>query len=582
MTSYPKLTRSCVMQDYDCFYAQVHENRNPALKSLPLGIRQKNILATCNYHARRRGVRKLMLVSEARRICPDLVIVLGEDLTFFRDASKKLFSFLRSFSWSGKAEKLGFDEVFLDVTDIVEYNLFCLNKADMCNQFFQLSEQDPLSGFPCDLSSVSGCIVGTNSANTVGNLDNPLFLRLLLASHLAHHLRQRLEEDFGYTSTCGISTNKVLSKLSGSKNKPRNQTTLLNLEDDDAAMFIGDHKLRQIPGLGHKMAQALESYITGETIDVDSHTFESVLTAKHAREHPDMSPALLEKLLGGPGSEKGIGTRVWALLHGVDHTEVKEASDVPSQISIEDTYKGLETLAQITDELHKLASSLVRRLRADLLTDELDANVESGYDAHKWMARPKTLRLTIRSWPAAGKSESLNYASRISRSGPLPNFLFDLKVDVEAIASRLVSENLLPLLRRLQSDKGQKWNLQLMNVCAANMVVGAAEDKTGAGRDIANMFRIQDDVLRPWKVEETGTGSSRDLAGVTPINVESEADSEETWSADENPTCRKCGHAVPAFALPAHMRFHELEHLDHRGQEEDVDKIGRMSQQDAL
>ena len=54
-----------------------------------------------------------MLVSEARRICPDLVIVLGEDLTFFRDASKKLFTFLRSFSWSGKAEKLGFDEVFL-------------------------------------------------------------------------------------------------------------------------------------------------------------------------------------------------------------------------------------------------------------------------------------------------------------------------------------------------------------------------------------------------------------------------------------------------------------------------------------
>lgn len=57
-----------------------------------------------------------MLVSEARHICPDLVIVLGEDLTPFRDVSKTLFGFLRSFSWNGKAEKLGFDEVFMGKT----------------------------------------------------------------------------------------------------------------------------------------------------------------------------------------------------------------------------------------------------------------------------------------------------------------------------------------------------------------------------------------------------------------------------------------------------------------------------------
>lgn len=78
-----------------------------------MGIKQKNILATCNYNARRRNVKKLMLVSEARRICPDLVLVDGEDLTPFRDMSKVLFNFLRSHSWNGKAERLGFDEVFL-------------------------------------------------------------------------------------------------------------------------------------------------------------------------------------------------------------------------------------------------------------------------------------------------------------------------------------------------------------------------------------------------------------------------------------------------------------------------------------
>jgi DNA polymerase iota len=57
------------------------------------------------------GLRKLILVSEAKKICPDVVIVLGEDLTKFRNASKDLYNFLRAFSWNSKVERLGFDEV---------------------------------------------------------------------------------------------------------------------------------------------------------------------------------------------------------------------------------------------------------------------------------------------------------------------------------------------------------------------------------------------------------------------------------------------------------------------------------------
>lgn len=54
-----------------------------------------------------------MLVTEARRICPELVTVDGEDLTPFRDVSKRLFGFLKGFSWNGKVERLGLDEVFM-------------------------------------------------------------------------------------------------------------------------------------------------------------------------------------------------------------------------------------------------------------------------------------------------------------------------------------------------------------------------------------------------------------------------------------------------------------------------------------
>lgn len=87
------------------------------MKSKPLGIKQKNILATCNYEARAYGVRKLQLITDAKKACPHLVIIEGEDLTPFRDASKLLFNYLKSYSWNNKAERLGFDEVFLGESD---------------------------------------------------------------------------------------------------------------------------------------------------------------------------------------------------------------------------------------------------------------------------------------------------------------------------------------------------------------------------------------------------------------------------------------------------------------------------------
>jgi DNA polymerase iota len=82
-------------------------------------------------------LHKLQLITEAKKICPDVVIVLGEELGRFRDASKLLYKFLESFTWSGKVERLGFDEVWMDVTDMVDWNQGLLNTHDLTNSFFQ-------------------------------------------------------------------------------------------------------------------------------------------------------------------------------------------------------------------------------------------------------------------------------------------------------------------------------------------------------------------------------------------------------------------------------------------------------------
>ncbi|KAF7549307.1 hypothetical protein G7Z17_g6466 [Cylindrodendrum hubeiense] len=541
--------------DYDCFYAQVFENKNPALKKFPVGVKQKNCLATCNYNARALGLKKLMTVSEAKRACPELVLVDGEDLTPFRDTSKILFNFFKSHSWNHKVERLGFDEVFMDVTDIVEYNMFCLNRASLSNSFFCLSKEDPERGFNCDLTSIAGCVEGTASSDL--DVESPAYLRLLLGSHLAQYLRLKIEEQFGYTSTCGISTNKVLSKLVGGRNKPRNQTTLLALSDDAVIDFMDCYPLRKIPGLGFKTAHVLGSHVSSQDNEAtEAGTEEPPVTAHDVRLHPGISPGTIESLLVGPGAERGVGVRIWGLLHGVDPSEIKEASGVPTQISIEDTYpKGLATMALVLEELHKLSCSLIKRMRVDLLVPDENAEVPG---AQKWMARPRTLRLTMRSWGALNPTQSHN-SGRVSRSGTLPSLIFDLKDDMGHIAERLVTEALLPLLRRLQPEKGQRWNLQLINICVANMVVGAAEDKTGVGRDIAAMLKRQDEVLRPFQVISDPEGELEEELEDSDLELEGVGADDMSWETIGNVPCPQCGHSIPPFAVLAHNRYHELE-----------------------
>jgi DNA polymerase iota len=540
-------------------------------------VKQKSILATCNYVARARGVQKLMLISEAQKICPDLILMNGEDLTRFRDVSKKLWAFLRSHSWNKRVERLGLDEVFLDVSDIISYNQQILNPNALERSFFQLSREDPEKGFNFDGTSFFGCISPDDPRRHEDSTHDPLYTRLLLASHLAGYLRHKLEEDFGYTSTCGISVNKVLAKLVGTKNKPKNQTTLISLEDGDVQNFMDAHQIRKVPGIGFKTTQLIENHIVSHNVKAEAHARENSarITIREILDYPDMSPELLERILCRPGTEKGIGLRVWKLLHGTDDTNIKEASDVPTQISIEDTYmfKPLNSTSELLRELRALTSSLVRRMHVDLL--EADPTVED-FDNRRWLAHPKTLRLStrIKNRPV---TENQHPFSRNSRSLPLPNFVFSLKDSAESIVERLVSEIVLPLFRRLHNEK-QGWNLALINICVTNMVLTGNEEGTGGGRDISLMFKTQDARFKEFKVydkspiavsstvKHEGTPSIHNIQAIPTIareateweGEEEEGVDDDDKEAADSESCPECGRAIPNFAWLAHKRFHSM------------------------
>ncbi|KIW49888.1 hypothetical protein PV05_11526 [Exophiala xenobiotica] len=570
-------SRIIIHFDYDCFYASVVENENPALKSVPLAIQQKQIVVTCNYEARRRGLRKLQLITEAKKVCPEAVIVLGEDLTRFRDASKDLYGFLQSSVWSGRAERLGFDEVWLDCTDMVDYNLSLLNHNDLSHSYFCLDRADPTAGFDYDASHVFGPTYPCEPPNSARLSENEkrLRLRLTLGSHLARYLRHELESQKGYTSTVGIATNKTLSKLVGNANKPKNQTTIMppfepvGATASSVTQFVDGHDIGKIPGIGFKLAQKIRAQILGR----DGHFSQGLLyggtkesvSVRDVRSHPGMGPELLEDILGGPGSFKGIGWKVWELIHGIDDSEVGKAKRIPSQISQEDSYmKYLHTFEQVKKQLHLLAERLLLRMRMDLLEDDEEAGDDGLARSRRWMAHPRTLRLSTRPRPPPGPDGvRARTFHRISRSAPMPTFVFSLSETTSALTERLVEEALVPMFRKLHHEKAG-WNLSLINVAATNMAETAAETKDSKGRDIGKMFRRQDEVLRDFRVTDNSEDAN-DLGSrvAEPHEADFETQVAEGWDSEDSETqevvrCSLCHNVIPSFALTAHQRYHQL------------------------
>ncbi|KJF60153.1 DNA polymerase iota, variant 2 [Coccidioides immitis RS] len=622
-------SRIIIHFDYDCFYASVFETENPALKSLPVAVQQKQIVVTCNYEARRRGLRKLQLIKDAKRTCPDVVIVLGEDLTKFRDASKELHSFLKKYIWGDRVEKLGFDEVFLDVTSMIDHNAQFLNRNDLRNSFFQLDKNDPTVGFSFDAGAFCGPTWPPNACSTRGEETDPemfssLGMRLILGSHLANYLRFQLEEHTGYTATVGISTSKLLAKLVGNANKPKNQTTLIppysagtDGQQGNIDRFLCQHEVGEIPGIGFKMANRIRAHILGRQPSTElyqSLTDTDRVTVGAVRSFPNMGPLKLDKILRGGGWPNFVGTKVWCLLNGIDPTDVAAGKVIPSQISIEDSYRQVDSIQAVRKELRTLACNLLRRMHADLTQDAEDEEDimtgtadEDGREAlakgkKRWLAFPKTLRISTRSRlpPLPDGTHPFN-SRRISRSCPIPQFVFSFHESIEALAERLIEETLIPLFRRLHPDKSA-YKLSLINIAATNMIECAGSEKSSMGQDIGKMFQNRTRVpahslsLNPTskdaeyiddRLDTIDMGDSTD--SVNPRNdihdgkeqhssktsttkeIMDNWDEEEVhgWASDDEISadkdsaapcheCQLCGSLIPSFAAQAHATYHSV------------------------
>lgn len=102
--------------DMDAFFASVEQKTNPALRGKPIaviGSEGRTVVTTASYEARAYGVRTGMNIYEARRTCPRVIFVVGNNARYTHTCRELERIYLR---YTPEVEVYSVDEAFLDIT----------------------------------------------------------------------------------------------------------------------------------------------------------------------------------------------------------------------------------------------------------------------------------------------------------------------------------------------------------------------------------------------------------------------------------------------------------------------------------
>ena len=108
--------KAIIHLDMDAFYPSVEMLDNPALKGRPVivgGGRERGVVSSASYEARRFGVHSAQPIATAMHLCPE-GIFLPVRMARYQDISKVVFEIFRQFT--PLVEPVSIDEAFLDIT----------------------------------------------------------------------------------------------------------------------------------------------------------------------------------------------------------------------------------------------------------------------------------------------------------------------------------------------------------------------------------------------------------------------------------------------------------------------------------
>lgn len=219
---YPKNGRVIFHVDMNSFYASVEMAYNPELKGKPLAIagnpeERRGIIVTSSYEARAKGVKTTMPLWQAKRLCPEL-IVLRPNFDRYRQASKEMFSIMAEIT--SLVQPVSIDEGYLDISDCAHL------------------------GSPLDI---------------------------------ADKLQKRLKNELDLPCSIGIAPNKFLAKMASDMKKPMGITVL---RKRDLPTKLWPLNIGEMYGVGEKTAEKLQKINIlkiGDLIEADLFQLKRIL-----------------------------------------------------------------------------------------------------------------------------------------------------------------------------------------------------------------------------------------------------------------------------------------------------------------
>jgi len=186
--------------DMDAFFIAVEQRDNPSLRGKPAavcGSLSRSVVTSATYEARPFGIRAGMPTQEAKRRCPNLILVEGNH-SKYTEVSARIFSLLKNYTPC--VEIASIDEAYLDITES------------------QLLFKSPLN--------------------------------------IAHSIKGRIREREGLTCSIGIAPNKLLAKLGSRLKKPDG---LVSIQKEEIESLLKDLPVGKIHGIGPRLEESLNS-----------------------------------------------------------------------------------------------------------------------------------------------------------------------------------------------------------------------------------------------------------------------------------------------------------------------------------
>ncbi|KAK1905003.1 DNA polymerase eta [Dissostichus eleginoides] len=357
--------RVVALVDMDCFYVQVEQRLNPALKNTSCVVAQYKTwkgggIIAVSYEARAQGVTKNMWVDDAKILSPDLQVARVResrgkaDLTPYREASVQVIEVMSRFA---VIERASIDEAYMDLTDVVQQRLKNMtNKQIEPDQLRATYIQGYPQSVPEHEESAEDAALDKEEQRSRGlqqwlaSLPVPLSgqhipadLQLTVGAIIVEEVRAAIEKDTGFRCSAGISHNKVLSKLACGLNKPNRQTVL---PLDSVTELFNSLPIGKIRNLGGKLGASIS-----ETLGI-----------KNMGELTRFSQAQLGQHFG----EK-TGQWLFDMCRGIEFEAVKPRN-LPMSIGCSKNFQGKSSLAtkeQVQYWLHQLALELEERLTKD-------------------------------------------------------------------------------------------------------------------------------------------------------------------------------------------------------------------------